>query len=734
MAAMQIDAARRSVSLDPVDPEFFNNPYPFYDEIRDRVPAFKWEHYGHWCFSRFEDVNALLRDRRFGRQILHVATLEELGWPETPEHVKPFYAFERHSLLELEPPVHTRLRGLVNRSFLSRQVERLRPAITSLCNGLLDQLEGSHEADLLASYATPIPVIVICDLLGVPGEMAQQLLAWSHDMVAMYMARRDRAVEDAAVKATVAFSDFMRGYIKERRTSPRDDLLSELIRAEEQGQKLSEDELVTTAILLLNAGHEATVHTTGNAVKTILESGLDPATLFANDAQTEATVEEWGAAVLAAARYEEGSRHQVTHRLDGVLLHPVWGFATFLVVMFAFFQTVFAVAAPMQDAIGAGFGWLGGQVHAHVGNQLIASVLADAMLGGVGSVLVFVPQVALLFLLIGLLENVGYLPRAAYLMDRLMSLTGLDGRAFVAMLSSVACAVPGIMATRTIPSPRDRLATMLAAPLMTCSARLPVYVLLVGLLVDDRPRWGPVSAAGAAMFVLYVAGALSAMIAARVLRSTVLRGGLLPFSMDLPPYRMPSARTVLVSAWGSVRMFLRKAGTIILVSTLVLWVLLNVPFRAAETAGMGHVEAAQYVAEHSVAGSIGRAVEPAFEPLGFDWRIDLGLLGAMSAREVFVSTMGQVAAAADPADPAGALAGLRHGDGPRAGQRVLDGPTVIALLAWFVYALQCTSTIAVIRRESNSWRWPALAFGYLCALAWVMAFLARQVALALGVT
>lgn len=274
MTAMRIDVSRKSLSLDPVDPVFYNNPYPYYHEVRSKVPVFKWEHYGHWCFARFEDVSALLRDRRFGRQILHVATRDELGWPDAPDHLKPFYAFEQHSLLELEPPVHTRLRGLVNRSFLSRQVERLRPAITSLSNGLIDRLEGQNEADLLTSFATPIPVIVICDLLGVPTDMAQQLLAWSHEMVAMYMARRDRAVEDAAVKATVEFSDFMRRYINERRKAPREDLLSDLIRAEEQGQKLSEDELVTTAILLLNAGHEATVHAIGNGVKCLLEHDI----------------------------------------------------------------------------------------------------------------------------------------------------------------------------------------------------------------------------------------------------------------------------------------------------------------------------------------------------------------------------------------------------------------------------------------------------------------------------
>ncbi|WP_373504589.1 cytochrome P450 [Aestuariivirga sp.] len=271
---MRIDTARRSVSLDPVDPDFFNNPYPAYHAIRAEVPVFKWEQYGYWCFARHEDVNALLRDRRFGRQILHVASREELGWLETPPHLKPFYDFESRSLLELEPPVHTRLRSLVNRSFLSRQVERLRPMITNLSNRLIDRFETAHEVDLLPAFATPIPVIVICELLGVPPDMSQQLLAWSHDMVAMYQARRDAAIEEAAVKATIAFSDFMRGYIAQRRKQPRDDLLSELIRAEEQGAKLTEDELVTTAVLLLNAGHEATVHAIGNGIKCLLEHNV----------------------------------------------------------------------------------------------------------------------------------------------------------------------------------------------------------------------------------------------------------------------------------------------------------------------------------------------------------------------------------------------------------------------------------------------------------------------------
>lgn len=268
---MKINTNTRSVNLDPRETQFVQNPYPFYDAIRAETPVFRWEQYGHWCCATYADVNALLRDRRFGRQILHVASREELGWPETPEHLRPFYAFEQHSLLELEPPVHTRLRSLVSRAFLSRQVERLRPEIANLCSRLLDQLEGKSEADLLTAYAIPIPVAVICDLLGAPIDMGNQFLSWSHDMVAMYQARRDRAIEDKAVAATLAFSAYMRDLIRERRGKGGSDLLSELIRAESEDGKLSEDELVTTAILLLNAGHEATVHALGNGIKALLE-------------------------------------------------------------------------------------------------------------------------------------------------------------------------------------------------------------------------------------------------------------------------------------------------------------------------------------------------------------------------------------------------------------------------------------------------------------------------------
>jgi len=289
---IEIDAARRRVRLDPRDPKFFNDPYPAYDAMRALAPAVFWEEYGCWCFPGHAEVSALLRDRRFGRQILHVMSRQSLGWAEPAEHLEPFNALERHSLLELEPPEHTRLRALVNRAFLSRQVERLAPRIADLANGLIDAFEGRGEVDLIEAFATPIPVAVIAELIGAPREAAPQLLEWSHRMVAMYQFGVTPAVEMAAAAAAKNFAAFLREMIEARRAAPRDDLLSRLIAAEADGGQLSEDEMAATSILLLNAGHEATVHGIGNGIKAILQSGLDPAELFANEAASERSVEE----------------------------------------------------------------------------------------------------------------------------------------------------------------------------------------------------------------------------------------------------------------------------------------------------------------------------------------------------------------------------------------------------------------------------------------------------------
>ncbi|MGB1222793.1 MAG: ferrous iron transporter B [Mycobacterium sp.] len=447
-----------------------------------------------------------------------------------------------------------------------------------------------------------------------------------------------------------------------------------------------------------------------------------------------AEVSAWIESVLNAAHYVQPQHDERTRRVDAVLLHPVWGTLIFFTTMFAFFQVIFTVAAPLQEGVEGFFGYLGGLVDQHVSNAMLGSFLSGAMLGGVGGVLVFLPQIALLFLMVSLLEGVGYMSRAAFLMDRVMAGAGLEGRAFVALLSSLACAIPGIMATRTLPSARDRIATMMGAPLMTCSARLPVYVLLIGLLVSPDIRLGPIGAQGAVMFGLYLLGAISAMASAWVFsRIGRGRGPLLPFYMEMPPYRLPSLRSVLISVWEPSKGFLLKVGKIILVTTIVLWVLLNLPARSTEAMSAAGVDpgdtaaASAYVIDNSYAASVGRFVSPVFEPLGFDWRINVGVLASLSAREVFVSTLGQVAAAEDPDDPARALEQMTVQEGPRAGEKLFTPAVVAALLAFFLYALQCMSTVGVMRRESGSWRWPAIAFGYMFALAWVMALLAHTV-------
>ena len=289
---LTIDPERRSVSINSADPGFYNDPYAAYERIRAVTPAFYWEEQRVWCFLNAADVGAILRDRRFGRELLPPHGEPAPPPKPVPAHVKAFHEVNRDSMLEREPPVHTRLRTLVNRAFVARNIERLRPRISALAHELIDRMEPSHGAELIAAYAAPIPVVVIAELLGVPADMSPQLLDWSHRMVAMFQLGRTRAMEDSAEAATLEFSGFLRGYFAERRKKPADDLISHLLAAEATGESLSEDEMIATCILLLNAGHEGTVHSIGNAVKTLLEEKTHLQAAFATEAATEATVEE----------------------------------------------------------------------------------------------------------------------------------------------------------------------------------------------------------------------------------------------------------------------------------------------------------------------------------------------------------------------------------------------------------------------------------------------------------
>ena len=478
-------------------------------------------------------------------------------------------------------------------------------------------------------------------------------------------------------------------------------------------------------------------------------------------------ITSWADSVLAAADYLPPESDQITSAIDKVLLRPVPGTIVFFTIMFLFFQAIFTWAEPFKGAIEDGFGALGQLVHGWLDDShpLLAGLVGDGLIGGVGSVLTFIPQIIIMFLIIAVLEGVGYMSRAAFLMDKVMSRAGLEGRAFVALLSSLACAIPGIMATRTLPSTKDRVATMLAAPLMTCSARLPVYVIMISLTVDGGAKIGPFGARGVVMFALYLLGAVSAMAAAWAVKQLTDRGNiLLPFYMEMPPYRMPRVRTVLIMVWDACKGFLKKAGTIITLTTVILWVLLNVPMRsdaqfeafcasdtqcAAISAAVEKPESStvknddgevvtdpeeldklleaqktSYTMDNSWAAKGGKAVQPVFEPLGFDWRINVATLSSLAARETFVATLGQIAAAEDPEEPTSHLATMTYQQDTltnKAGDKLFNPATVVAILVFFVYALQCMATAGAMRRETGSWKWPIIAFVYMFVTAWVMA-------------
>jgi len=401
-----------------------------------------------------------------------------------------------------------------------------------------------------------------------------------------------------------------------------------------------------------------------------------------------------------------------TARIDRVLLHPLSGVVILLAILFLIFQAVFAWAAPATELIRGGFDALAALVVSNLPDGVLRSLLADGLISGIGSVLVFLPQIMILFFFLILLEDLGYLPRAAFLMDRIMGYAGLHGRAFIPLLSSFACAIPGIMATRVIDGRRDRLATILIAPLMTCSARIPVYTLLISAFVPRQQVAGIVNLQGLVMFGLYVTGIVSAFAVAFVLRRLLWRGATDPFIMELPAYKLPDPKNVLLGVLQRARLFLRRAGTIILSMMLLIWFLSTVP---------GAPEGAAEPAIHySFAGMIGHALQPLLAPIGFTWEIALVLVVGVAAREVAVAGLGTVYAVAGGPEATGALADTL------AAHWSLG--TALALLAWYVFAPQCISTLAVVRRETNSWRWPAVQFTYMFALAYVAAFVAYRVA------
>ena len=417
----------------------------------------------------------------------------------------------------------------------------------------------------------------------------------------------------------------------------------------------------------------------------------------------------WAGRLASQSTYRAPTPPLWTRRLDGVFLHPVAGPLLLLAVVLGVFQAMFSAAAPLSDGLESLVGAIGGWAGALLPAGVARDVVVQGAVAGVGSVIVFLPQIAVLFLFIGILEDSGYLARAALIADRTMARIGLQGKSFIPLLSAYACAVPAILATRTIESKRDRLATILVAPFMTCAARLPVYALIIAAFLPNTPLLGPIfGVRAAALLGLYVLGFLAAVGTARLLRSTILRGDRAPFLLELPPYRWPTLRSLGLRVVDRSRVFLTRAGTVILGVTVGIWLLCHLPLANGKAPDLSH----------SVAGTIGRTIEPAIRPLGFDWKIGVGLVTSLAAREVIVGTLGTIHGIDGNAGSTGLQQALRHD---------LTPGGAVALLVFFAFAMQCLSTVAVVRRETGGWRYPLLQFGYMLTLAYGAALLAKVI-------
>jgi len=434
----------------------------------------------------------------------------------------------------------------------------------------------------------------------------------------------------------------------------------------------------------------------------------------------DATIEErftW-ARDVERRFWHHGRTDARTQRLDRILLHPIYGSFIFVVVMVLFFQSIFWWASPLMDGIDAAMSAVRAGVTSSMGDTLLSSFISNGLIAGVGSVIVFLPQILILNVFITILEECGYLARAAFLVDRFMGLFGLQGRSFIPLLGSFACAIPGIMSARIIPSYRDRMATIMATPFMTCSARLPVYALLISACIPATQLWGVLSVQGVVLTALYVAGALSGLLIALLLKRTMFKGGVVTFLMEFPPYRMPSWKSLWITVYNRSKDFLKTAGTVIVVFSVILWVFTALP-RVDVPANTPPLQAAQMQMEGSYAASVGKAIQPLFAPLGFDWKITLGVLSSYAARETFVSAMGQIYAA-DVSESDAPLRTVLHTAIPLA--------TGLSILAFYVYALQCVSTMAIMKRETGSWKWPTIAFAMTFVLAYTASFLVFTIA------
>ena len=448
-----------------------------------------------------------------------------------------------------------------------------------------------------------------------------------------------------------------------------------------------------------------------------------------------------GAAMSVREGQSKSSSVAHSEKIDRILTHRIFGPLVLLGVLLFVFQMVFAWASLPMDLLDSGFGFLGDSVRSQLGDGILTDLLVDGIIAGVGGVLVFLPQILILFLFVSILEDSGYMARAAFMSDRLMAGIGLHGKAFLPLISSFACAIPGIMATRTIENPRDRLATILIAPFMSCSARLPVYTLMIAAFFSDRTLWGFISLGAVLMIAMYLLGVVFAVIVAFVLKKTVLKAPTPPLLLELPPYRFPNFRTVVQNMLSKASQFVQNAGTVILAISIVLWALAYFPVPGSETnqetgSQSEVVDSDEERLERSYAGHLGRLIEPVIEPLGFDWKIGVSLIASFAAREVFVSTMsiiyGMNAEALDEYGGEGKIADAVKNAKRPDGSPAWTPLTAVTLMVFFVLAMQCMSTVAVVKKETNSWGWPIFMTIYMTGLAWLASFATYQIGSLMG--
>lgn len=442
--------------------------------------------------------------------------------------------------------------------------------------------------------------------------------------------------------------------------------------------------------------------------------------------------------------HSDQSSHRLSDKIDRVLTHRFFGLAILILILLIVFQTIFSWASLPMDLLEKGFGALANEAKELLPAGILTDLIADGIIAGVGGVVVFLPQILLLFLFISILEDSGYMARAAFLMDKLMARVGLHGKAFLPLISSFACAIPGIMATRTIESRRDRFATIMIAPFMSCSARLPVYTLMIATVFAGQTVFGIVSVGAVLMLVMYALGIFAAIIIAFLLKRTVLKAPPPPFLMELPPYRLPNLRTVFQNMLTRAMLFLKRAGTVILAISIILWALTYFPITAVgpdterdcvgnpDQSTLGQCLPSEQI-KRSYAGMLGHTIEPVIKPLGFDWKIGVALIASFAAREVLVSTLSIIynVGSDDNAQSETLVSAVR--DAKRDdGSPVWTPLTALSLMVFFVLAMQCMSTLAVVRRETNSWRWPAFMFAYMTVLAYTAAFITYQGGRVLG--